>query len=120
MARILLADDDKGSLELVRRALEMDGHSVTVAEDGNEALAKLEPGGFDLLVADVQMPGIDGIELAHKARGRFPDIHLVLMSGYADVLVKARSLADNGARLMTKPFSIEQIRSEVRAALARR
>lgn len=118
MARIILADDDKGTRDLVRRALEMDGHSVVMAEDGNEALGLLSPGGFELLVADVQMPGLDGIELARQAVARFPAMRLVLMSGYPDVLEKARSLESNhGARLVTKPFAIERIRAEVRAAL---
>ncbi len=118
MARILLADDDKGTRDLVRRALEMDGHSVVMAEDGNEALVALTPGGFELLVADVQMPGLDGIELAKRAAALYPTIRLVLMSGYPDVLEKARGLeADRGARLLTKPFAIERIRAEVRAAL---
>lgn len=118
MARILLADDDKGTRDLVRRALEMDGHSVVMAEDGNEALAALEAGGFELLVADVQMPGLDGIELAKRAVAKFKGIRLVLMSGYTEILDNARSLeAGHGARLVTKPFAIERIRAEARAAL---
>lgn len=118
MARILLADDDRGSLDLVRRALELEGHGVVTAEDGSEALGLLQPGGFDLLVADVQMPGLDGIELARRAIGLFPAIRLVLMSGYPDGLEKARSLQAKSIRLVTKPFTIDRIRAEVRAALA--
>jgi len=117
MARILLADDDKGSLDLVRRALETDGHVVVTAEDGSEALAVLGDGtGFDLLVADVQMPGIDGIDLARRALARRPGLRIVLMSGYADVLEQARSLAS--VRLVTKPFTIDKMRAEARQALA--
>ena len=118
MARILLADDDKGSLDLVRRALELEGHTVVTAEDGSEALALVEPGGFDLLVTDVQMPGLDGIEPARRALARFPAIRLVLMSAYPDGLDMASALASKGARLVTKPFTIDRIRAEVRAALA--
>ncbi len=118
MARMLLADDDKGSLDLVRRALELDGHAVVTAEDGSEALGLLQGGGFDLLVADVQMPGLDGIELARRAIALFPTIRLVLMSGYPDGLEQAKSLPAKNVRLVTKPFSIDRIRSEVRAALA--
>jgi CheY-like chemotaxis protein len=117
VARILLADDDKGSLDLVRRALELDGHAVTTAEDGSEALALLQAGSFDLLVADVQMPGLDGIELARRALELLPSIRLLLMSGYPDGLERARPLQANGARLVTKPFAIDRIRAEVRSAL---
>ncbi|MBS0241243.1 MAG: response regulator [Proteobacteria bacterium] len=117
MAQILLADDDKGTRDLVARALQTDGHSVVATEDGSEALAALEQRSFELLVADVQMPGVDGIELATRALASHPKIKIVLMSGYAEILEKARALEAKGARLVTKPFSIEKIRAEVRAGL---
>jgi CheY-like chemotaxis protein len=119
MARILLADDDRGSLDFVCRALEMDGHSVVATQDGNEALEKLKSAGsFDVLVTDVHMPGLDGITLAQKAVEIAPATRLVLMSGFADVLDQARDLEARGARLLAKPFPIEKIRAEVRAVLA--
>lgn len=119
MARILLADDDQGSLDMVRRALEMDGHSVVTAEDGNEALAKLGTGAdFDVLVTDVQMPGLDGISLAGKAIKVAPTLRLVMMSGYPDILDQARGLGAKKLRLIAKPFTIDKIRAEVKAALA--
>ncbi len=119
MARILLADDDQGSRDLVRRALEMDGHTVVVAEDGSEADARLKSDGpFQLLVTDVQMPGIDGIELGRRALAAVPGLRIVMMSGYADVLESAKQLGAPSLRLLTKPFTIEKIRAEVRAALA--
>lgn len=118
MARILLADDDRGSLDFVRRALEMDGHVVVATQDGSEALDKLKSdGSFDVLVSDVHMPGLDGITLAKKATLMAPAIRLVLMSGLADVLDQARDLEARGARLLAKPFPIDKIRAEVRAAL---
>lgn len=118
MARILLADDDKGSRDLVRRALELDGHNVTTADDGSEAQSTLGSDGFDLLVTDVQMPGLDGISLARDALSRFPAIRIVLMSAYADGLDSAAPLISSGARVLVKPFAIDRIRAEVRAALA--
>ena len=118
MARILLADDDKGALDLVRRALETDGHTVTTAEDGTEAFACLERASFDVLVTDVQMPGLDGIALADKALTLAPGMRLVLMSGYADVLDRAKAIKATHMKLVSKPFSIEQMRKEIRDALA--
>ena len=118
MARILLADDDQGSLDFVRRALEMDGHTVVPTVDGNEALERLKSDGpFDVLVTDVHMPGLDGIALAGKAVDVQPGIKLLMMSGVADVLDRARDLRNNGARLLAKPFPIDRIRAEVRAVL---
>jgi two-component system cell cycle response regulator CpdR len=118
MARILLADDDKGSLDLVRRALEMEGHGVATAEDGSDALGQFEASMFDLLIADVQMPGLDGIELAQRAMSSRPGQRVILISANPEGLEKARPLEVNGARLVTKPFTIDRIRAEVRAALA--
>lgn len=119
MARILLADDDQGSLDFVRRALEMDGHAVTPTQDGNEALEQLKSaGGFDVLVTDVNMPGLNGIALAETALDVAPGIRLVLMSGFSEVLDGAKGLEAQGARLITKPFPIDKIRAEVRAVLA--
>ena len=118
MARILLADDDKGTLDLVRRALELDGHTVTTCDDGTDALAQLKSASiFDVLVSDVQMPGLDGVTLAGEALALHPGIRLVLMSAYAEVLDTARGLGAGSIRLLTKPFPIERVRAEVRAAL---
>lgn len=119
MARILLADDDQVSRDLVRRALETEGHSVVTVEDGSDALAALQSGaGFDVVVTDVQMPGLDGISLAEQALLRAPGTRLVLMSGYLNLLEKARTLPAKHLRLMTKPFTIDAIRAEIRAILA--
>ncbi|MGD9805244.1 MAG: response regulator [Hyphomicrobiaceae bacterium] len=118
MARILLADDDKGALDLVRRALELDGHKVVTAEDGSEAQSLMQSGRFDLLVTDVQMPGLDGIALAKDAVARHAGIRIVLMSAYAEGLDRAAPLVAGGARVLVKPFAIDRIRAEVRAAMA--
>ena len=119
MARILLADDDAGSRDFVRRALETAGHTVVATEDGAEALAKLTGGGaFDALLSDVQMPGLDGVELAEKARRLHPGLKILLMSGYPDVLDRARGANAGVSRFVSKPFTIDLIRSEVRLALA--
>ena len=74
MAQILLADDDRATRDLVRRALEADGHTVTVTQDGGEALEQVKEGGlkFDLLVSDVEMPMIDGVALAEGETGHRP------------------------------------------------
>ena len=119
MARILLADDEPATCETVRRALEADGHAVSVMGSGSEALERLEQGeNFDVLVSDINMPGIDGIELAHRALQLNSGLRLVLMSGLVEHLDRARGLAT--ARLVTvpKPFTLEQMRTKVRAVLA--
>ena len=118
MARILLADDDPGALDFVRRALETAGHQVVAADDGASALSVLmAEGAFDLLLTDVQMPGLDGIALTAEAMKAHPSLRVILMSGYPDVLIKARPRVPASVRLLTKPFSLETVRREVAAAL---
>jgi len=118
MARILLADDDKGTRDVVRRALELDGHKVVTADDGSEAQALVQAGGFDLLVTDVQMPGLDGISLAKRLNVSRPGLRVLLMSGYPEHL--ERGITEIGGRIevLTKPCSIDEIRRRLEALLA--
>lgn len=118
MGRILLADDDAATRDLVRRALEGDGHSVLVTQDGNEALEQLKEGGrFDLLVTDVEMPLLDGVALAEHAFPLQPGLRVLLMSGYADQLDRAKELSGPHVAVISKPFTLEQVRESVRKLL---
>jgi DNA-binding response OmpR family regulator len=120
MARILLAEDDAATRDLVQRALSMDGHEVIVTQDGAEALEKLqaEPARVDLLITDVQMPSLDGVALVEKGLAVAPKLRVVMMSGFADELGRADHLKAKISRIITKPFTLEQIRAAARAALA--
>ena len=119
MARILLAEDDAATRDMVQRALAMDGHEVIVTQDGSEALEKLQaaPGSIDLLISDVQMPGLDGVALVEKGLAVAPKLRVVLMSGFAGELGRADHLKGKISRIITKPFTLEQIRAAARAAL---
>lgn len=120
MARILLADDDQATRDLVKRALESDGHKVDLTQDGLEALETLTGAaqGFDVLVSDVHMPGLDGIELARRASAEHPTLKLLLMSGFAEELERAQALKSPNLGVIMKPFTLDQIRAAVRALLA--
>jgi two-component system cell cycle response regulator CpdR len=119
MARILLADDDKPTRDLVKRALETDGHIVEVAQDGSEALDSLTSGlKADLLVTDVNMPGLDGISLAKKAQALNPAMRILMMSGFADELERAKLAATGHVAVLSKPFSLEHVRAAVRDLIA--
>jgi two-component system cell cycle response regulator CpdR len=119
MARILLADDDGATRDLVKRALGTDGHTVTSTQDGTEALDAIiaTPAGFDLLISDVQMPGLDGIGLAEHALGAAPGLRIILMSGFAGELDRADHLKGKLAKVLIKPFTLDEIRTAVKAAL---
>ena len=120
MARILLAEDDDSVRAFVRRALELDGHAVLAVEDGATALEVLETdgGGFDLLVSDIKMPIMDGIALALNVARDRPDLPILLMTGYADQRERAHGLDQIVRDVVSKPFTLADIRRIVTATLA--
>jgi CheY-like chemotaxis protein len=115
MAQILLAEDDDSVRAFVKRALELDGHSVTAAEDGALALEILEEQGsrFDLLLSDIKMPVMDGIALALNAARDFPELPILLMTGFADQRERAHGLDQLVRDIVPKPFTLAEIRAAV-------
>jgi CheY-like chemotaxis protein len=122
MPRVLIADDEASMRALVARAIAMDGHETITAQDGAEALEILtrEGGAFDLLLTDIQMPIMDGIALALSAARDFPGLTILLMTGFADQRERASNLNAIAHDVITKPFSIADIRTAVADALASR
>src|SRR4030088_3663611 len=120
MPRVLIADDEDSMRTLVARAIAMDGHATVTAEDGAEALDILvrEQGAFDLLLTDIQMPVMDGIALALTAARDFPELTILLMTGFADQRERAHGLHAIVHDVVTKPFSVADIRTAVADALA--
>ena len=116
--RILLTEDDDSVRAFVSRALELDGHSVETACHGLEAMKRLieSDGGFDLLVTDVKMPLMDGIALAHEASGQWPRLPILLMTGFADQRERAEGLTEVIRDVVTKPFTLQEIRAAVSEA----
>jgi two-component system cell cycle response regulator CpdR len=119
MARILIAEDDEAVRDLVARALNEDGHELTVAADGAAALGR-HNGDFDLLLTDVKMPILDGIALALTAGHDHPDVAIMLMTGYADQHERTHDLDALVHDIIAEPFSVEQIKGAVREALVAR
>ncbi|MCA1385475.1 response regulator [Bradyrhizobium sp. BRP23] len=120
MPKILIADDEDSMRALVARAIAMDGHETVTAQDGAEGLEILtrEDGAFDLLLTDIQMPVMDGIALALSAARDFPDLTILLMTGFADQRERASNLNALVHDVVTKPFSVADIRTAVADALA--
>jgi CheY-like chemotaxis protein len=122
MARILIAEDDDAVGMQVARALGEDGHEITLACDGRAALDRLAQaaGKFDLLLTDIKMPVMDGIALALAAARDYPDIMIMLMTGYADQRERASGLDALVHDVLAKPFTLHDLRLSVRGALKAR
>ena len=122
MPRVLIADDEDSMRSLVARAIAMDGHDTVTAQDGAEALDILtrDNGAFDLLLTDIQMPVMDGIALALSAKRDYPDLTILLMTGYAAQRERASNLSAIAHDVISKPFSVADIRTAVADALAAR
>jgi two-component system, cell cycle response regulator CpdR len=122
MPRVLIAEDEEPLRTLVARAIAMDGHETVTAADGAEALEILtgQRGVFDLLLTDIQMPVMDGIALALSAARDFPEVTILLMTGFADQRQRAHGLSAIVHDVITKPFSVADIRTAVAVALGAR
>jgi CheY-like chemotaxis protein len=118
MARILITEDEDSLRSFVARALRMDGHDTVEAADGAEGLQALSGGHFDLLLSDIRMPVMDGIELTHKAAAAHPGLRILLMTGYAEQRERADDLSEKIVDVVSKPFTLPDIRTAVARALA--
>ncbi len=119
MARILLVDDEEPVRGFLKRGLEIDGHAVTTAIDGADALDRLTEvnGAFDLHLTDIRMPLMDGIALALAAKRDYPALTILLMTGFADQRERAKGLEAIVADVLTKPFSLVDLRGVVARVL---
>ncbi|MFC3207120.1 response regulator [Aquamicrobium soli] len=119
MAKLLIVEDDESVRTLSARAFERAGHSVDIAEDGLQGLSLITAaeGGYDIVVSDIRMPAMDGIEMAKAAASRFPGLKIVLMTGYADQRERAEELDGVILDVVQKPFTLAEIRARVERAL---
>jgi len=112
MARILLAEDDTSMREYLQRALQRVGYEVEAVGCGTEAMPLLEAQHFDLLLTDIVMPEMDGIELAQKASALDPAIRVMFITGFAAVALQGGRTAPE-AKLLSKPFHLKDLVMEV-------
>ena len=118
MARILLAEDDDNMRVFLARALDRAGHEVSAVGDGDAALALAGTADFDLLLADVVMPGLDGIELARRVSTMLPELRIMFITGFAAVALNQPGFARHQPRVLAKPFHLRQLVDEIGKVLA--
>src|SRR4029079_14069099 len=116
--RILLVDDEQPIQTLLSFPLQKDGYDVVRAADGREALQRFSEGPFDLVVLDVMMPKLDGLEVCRRLRAR-STVPIIMLTAKAEEIDKVVGLELGADDYITKPFSMREFRSRVRASLRR-
>jgi two-component system response regulator HydG len=119
-ATLLVADDDPGLRESLERTLTREGYSVVLASDGRAALERVQAGGIDLIVTDLRMPGLTGLELLRAAKAIMPDVDVILLTAFGTVEEAVKAMKDGAYDFLTKPFRREQLIKLIDKALERR
>ncbi len=116
--RILLAEDDDSMRGFLARALERAGYDVIAYDNGADAFARLKEEPFTLLLTDIVMPRMDGIELARRASELDPDLKIMFITGFAAVTLNSELQAPKDARVLSKPFHLKDLVAEIDKLLA--
>ena len=112
MTRILLAEDDQSMREHLKRALEKSNYEVVAVDCGTAAMPLLESEDFDLLLTDIVMPGMDGIELAQHCASLRPHMQVMFITGFSGVTLRAGESVPK-AKILSKPFHLRDLVLEV-------
>ena len=113
MANIMIVEDNDAMRSFLAEALERSGHDVCAAQDAEAAAPLFSTHGFDLLLADVELPGEDGVSLARRAVRHRPDLRVMFVTGYAAKVARATDLIANNMRVLTKPFVLSDLTRQV-------
>ena len=117
--RILLVDDEQPIQTLLTYPLQKDGYDVVAASDGREALARFDEQPFDLVVLDLMLPKLDGLEVCRRLRAQGKTVPIIMLTAKSEEIDKVLGLELGADDYITKPFSMREFRSRVKAALRR-
>ena len=118
MAKIILAEDDNDMRRFLVKALQNAGYDVISFDNGLSAYQRLREEPFELLLTDIVMPEMDGIELARRASELDPDIKIMFITGFAAVALNSDSAAPKNAKVLSKPVHLRELVNEVQKMLA--
>lgn len=119
-AKILVIDDEQGIRQGTKRALTAQGYQVDTAENGDQGLELIKQNSYDLILLDVMMPGISGIELIEKIHAIDPETVCIIITGYATVEMAVRAIKEGAYDFLTKPFTVDDLLIVVNQGLERR
>ena len=118
--KLLVVDDESGVRKSLREILEQEGHHVTTAASGEEALAVLDRETFDLILVDLKMEGMDGLELMRRVKSTMPDMVVIMLTAYASLDSAIGALRQGAHDYLLKPCAVEEIIASVETGLAER
>jgi DNA-binding NtrC family response regulator len=116
MPRILVVDDDPGQRSLLDSFLRGQGFAITLADSGERALELLPAGKFDMMISDVRMPGLTGLETLRRVRQSFPSLPVLLVTAYADIREAVVAMRDGALNYLAKPIDLDELLAAVRQA----
>lgn len=119
MSKILIVDDERSIRNSLGELLEMEGHTVVKAENGMVALSSLEAGDFELVISDIKMPEMDGVELLNAIVEKYADLPVVMISGHGSIETAVGCLRRGAADFIEKPIDMNRVLASVRGALER-
>jgi len=118
--KILIAEDEDISLNNILDTLRDEGYDVSGTKDGTEALQKIEKGNFDVLITDIKMPGLSGIELLEKVKEEYPDIEVIIITGFGSIGSAVDAMKKGAFDYITKPFDLDELTIKVKKIMDQR
>ena len=111
--RVLIAEDEKNIGDLLTELLDREDREIVLVQNGLEAVGKLKEGHFDLLITDLMMPEVDGMEVLHQAKKLHPDIMVIIITGYASLETAIQAVKEGAYDYLRKPFRLEELKISV-------
>ncbi|MBI5847383.1 MAG: sigma-54-dependent Fis family transcriptional regulator [Nitrospirae bacterium] len=118
--RILIAEDEAISLKHLAYALEKEGYEVTGTKDGISAFALFEANFYDVIIADIKMPGMDGLTLLEKIKTKEPDAEVIIITGFGSIESAIAAMKKGASEYVTKPFNLDELNLKIRKVLEKK
>ncbi|MCB4791136.1 MAG: response regulator [Elusimicrobia bacterium] len=118
MDKILIVDDDESVLELLKESIKLIGYDVTALGSATEAVGKMksEEGGFPVILTDIMMPGINGLELLHRIKKEYPETIVIMLTAYTTLESAVKSLNEGAFAYLTKPINYDELKNALQNA----
>lgn len=119
MASVLIVDDERSMRDFLKILLEKEGHKVAIAESGHKALTLLNSQAVEVIVSDIRMPGMTGIELLETVKGKFPDLPVIMITAFASPDDAVLAMKNGAFDYITKPFNVDEIKAVIESATSK-